>query len=280
MTRLANIEKAGYFPLPSSITDLILTYITAPHNSMPPQSASPHEGVGCGGRILDPCAGEGTALITLAQTLHLEPFGVELHEGRAQTAREAALALAARQLTKSRSAQLPKQTRTLNDSYLNLITSRNGYNLLYLNPPYDWDSEDKRLEYQFLWKTRPWLQPGGLLIYVVSRHILRMRKAAKYIVSHYDQVRVYRFPDGEYERFKQVVLFGVRRPNGIVPDATAVEALMAMGQDSLLAEHNLQPLEAAEEPIYTLPPLIVKNNAFKFRTMFVAPADAIAEARQ
>ncbi|MCP4427646.1 MAG: hypothetical protein GY803_24445, partial [Chloroflexi bacterium] len=47
-----------------------------------------------------------------------------------------------------------------------------------------------------------------------------------------------------------------------------------------LAEHNLQPLEAAEEPIYTLPPLIVKNNAFKFRTMFVAPADAIAEARQ
>ncbi len=187
--------------------------------------------------------------------------------------------MAARQLTQSRSAQLPDQTRILNDSYLNLVTSKNGYNLLYLNPPYDWDSEDKRLEYQFLWKTRPWLQPGGLLVYVVPRHILKMRKAAKYIAAHYEQVRVYRFPDGEYERFKQIVLFGVRRPQGVVPDTAAVEALMAMGQDSLLAE-TLPPLTAADKPIYTLPPLVVKDNAFKFRSLFVDPADALAEARQ
>lgn len=199
MTRLANIEKAGYFPLPAAVTHLILTHITAPE----------------GGRILDPCAGEGAALVTLAETLNLKPFGVELHEERAQTAREAVQNLAARQLTQSRSVQLPDQTRILNDSYLNLITSKNGYNLLYLNPPYDWDKEDGRLEYQWLWKSRPRLQPGGLLVYVVPRHILKMRKAAKYIASHYDQVRVYRFPDGEYERFKQIVLFGVRRPKGL-----------------------------------------------------------------
>ncbi|MCP4416052.1 MAG: hypothetical protein GY805_05490, partial [Chloroflexi bacterium] len=73
MTRLANIEKAGYFPLPPSITDLILNHITAPHNSLPPQSACPREGVGQNGRILDPCAGKGTALVTLAETLNLEP---------------------------------------------------------------------------------------------------------------------------------------------------------------------------------------------------------------
>lgn len=73
MTRLANIEKAGYFPLPASVTDLILAHIAAPH----------------GGRILDPCAGEGTALVTMARTLSLEPYGVELHEARAQAAQEA-----------------------------------------------------------------------------------------------------------------------------------------------------------------------------------------------
>jgi 16S rRNA G966 N2-methylase RsmD len=234
MTRLANIEKAGYFPLPPSVTALIPTYIAAPHD----------------GRIQDPCAGAGVALVTLAETLNIEPFGVELHEERAQEARALVQKVAARQLTQSRSAQLSDQTRILNDSYLNLVTSKNGYNLLYLNPPYDWDNEDGRLEYQWLWKTRPWLQPGGLMVYVVPRHILKMRKAAKYIASHYDQVRVYRFPDGEYERFKQIVLFGVRRPNGIVPDTAAVDALIAMGQEtvSLLAKQSLEPLTAVPFP--------------------------------
>jgi tRNA1(Val) A37 N6-methylase TrmN6 len=41
------------------------------------------------GRILDPCAGEGAVLAALACTLGLEPFGVELHEGRAGAARQA-----------------------------------------------------------------------------------------------------------------------------------------------------------------------------------------------
>jgi hypothetical protein len=65
MTRLANLEKAGYFPRPASVPELILSYIAAP----------------LGGRILDPCAGEGEALVTMARTLILEPFGVELHGG-------------------------------------------------------------------------------------------------------------------------------------------------------------------------------------------------------
>ncbi|MCP5100120.1 MAG: methyltransferase, partial [Chloroflexi bacterium] len=230
MSRLANIEKIGYFPLPPSVTDLILTHITAPHN----------------GRILDPCTGKGTALVTLAERLNLTPFGVELHEERAQEARSVVQKLAARQLTESRSAQLPDQTRILNDSYLNLISSKNGYNLLYLNPPYDWDKEDGRLEYQWLWKTRPYLQPGGLLVYIVPRHILRMRKAAKYIAAHFDQVRVYRFPDGAYEQFKQIVLFGTRRPKGVVPDAATVDTLIAMGQetDSLLTKQSMEKLTA------------------------------------
>jgi tRNA1(Val) A37 N6-methylase TrmN6 len=131
VTRLANVEKAGYFPIPPAVTELILSYMAAPH----------------GGRILDPCAGEGTALVSLAGRLNLEPFGVELHEGRAQ---------AARQLVRELMAQRGEEradsaVRVVNDSYQSLITSRDGYNLLYLNPPYDHDDEDGRLEYQWLW---------------------------------------------------------------------------------------------------------------------------------
>ncbi|MCI0395986.1 MAG: DUF6094 domain-containing protein [Chloroflexi bacterium] len=255
MTRLANIEKAGYFPLPPSVTELILTYITAPH----------------GGRILDPAAGEGIALVTLAQKLDLEPFGVELHAGRAEAAREAV-----NRLVTSRATAGEHTTRILHDSYLNLVTSRSGYNFLYLNPPYDHDDEDGRLEYQWLVRCRPWLQPGGLLVWVVPQHLLQFRRATRYILSWYDRVQVYRFPDETYGRFRQIVLFGVHRPKAVTPDAELVERLAQMAAE----KDALPPLTAAPEPIYALPPLVVKPGVFHFRSQFVDPAAALAEAQR
>jgi tRNA1(Val) A37 N6-methylase TrmN6 len=118
MTRLANIEKADYFPLPPLVTDQIAGHISAPQ----------------GGRILDPCAGEGTALLSLAQQLNLDPFGIELHEGRAQAARAAT----GRFLAGQEDPILP-HGRILHDSYLNLVPPTHSFNLLYLNPPYDHD---------------------------------------------------------------------------------------------------------------------------------------------
>src|SRR5690606_13712736 len=160
-----------YFPLPAVVTDLLLTHISAPQ----------------AGRILDPCAGEGEALVTLAERLGLEPYGVELHEGRAATARTAV-----QQLLAGRSASPEPLTRILHDSYRSLLTARGGFNLLYLNPPYDHDEEDGRLEYQWLVHTRPWLQVGGLLVWVVPQHLLRFRKATRYLLSWYEQLQVYR----------------------------------------------------------------------------------------
>jgi hypothetical protein len=256
MTRLANIENAGYFPLPGPVTDLILTYIAAPH----------------AGRILDPCAGEGTALVTMARALGLEPFGVELHEGRAQAAREAVHEM----LVERDGDQKDDIPRILNDSYQSLITSRDGFNFLYLNPPYDSDDEDGRLEYQWLWRCRPWLQPGGLLVWVVPQHLLKFRKAVRYVLSHFAHVRVYRFPDGQYEQFRQIVLIGVRRKRATTPEAEAVDAFRAMAE----GKEALPALAMATEPRYTLPPLLVNPSEFKFRSLFVDPAEALTEAAQ
>ena len=278
MTRLANMEKAGYFPLPPAVTRLISTFVTAPH----------------GGRIFDPCAGEGTALVSLAEALALSPYGVELHEARAQQAREKILALQAKLLMSNRSAQLPTQTRLLHDSYQNVQASRDGFNLLYLNPPDDQDHQEggrsTRLEAQFLTRTRPYLQPGGVLVYVVPQHILKLRKLAEYLLSHFQHIQVYRFPDSAetpgqeelYERFKQIVLFGIRRRQAVPPDADAVATFCALaeGETPLLVKQQLSPLAAPAEPPYELPPLSVKDSSFKFRAMFIDPADALAEARQ
>lgn len=260
MTRLANAEKAGYFPLPPSVTDLILTHITAPH----------------GGRILDPCTGEGTALVSLADRLGLDPFGVELHEGRAEAARTAVNQLVADRTAVVSDPAVSATTRILHDSYLSLVTSRGGYNCLYVNPPYDHDEVDGRLEYQWLLHTRSWLQLGGLLVWVVPQHMLRFRKASRYLLSWYDRVQVYRFPDDAYDQFKQIVLFGVHRPKAVTPDGDMVEKWAQSAQD----KEALTPLKAVSEPVYTLPPLAVKRGAFKFRSQFVDPADALAEARQ
>jgi hypothetical protein len=261
MSRLANMEAAGFYACPPAVTDLILTYITAPH----------------GGRILDPCAGEGVALATLAEKLSLDPFGVELHEGRAKTARETVNRLIATRTANDESDTIVSATtRILHDSYLSLVTSRGGYNLLYVNPPYDHDDEDGRLEYQWLVHTRPWLQKGGVLVWVVPQHMLRFRKATRYILSWYDRVQIFRFPDDTYEQFKQIVLFGVHRSKAVAPDGEMVEKLAQLA----LGKEMLPPLTAVPEPIYTLPPLTVKRTAFKFRSHFVDPADALTEARQ
>ncbi|MEZ4641689.1 MAG: DUF6094 domain-containing protein [Chloroflexota bacterium] len=266
MTRLANMEKAGYFPLPPTVTDCIQTFVTAPH----------------GGRVLDPCTGEGTALVHLADMIGLEPYGVELHEERAQRAREQVADLLNKRPVEAQSAQPLALTRVLHDSYLNLKTAADGYNLLYLNPPYDYDHEDGRLEYQFLWRTRPYLQPDGLLVYVIPRHILKLRKLAQYLAAHFQDIRVYRFPDESYARFKQVVVFGSRRAKAVPPDSELVNELRAYGEGEvqLLAMPSLSSLTAVSEPLYSLPSLVVKDSQFKFRSQFVDPVDALAEARQ
>ncbi|MFQ5401571.1 MAG: DUF6094 domain-containing protein [Anaerolineae bacterium] len=261
MSRLVNLEKAGFYACPPNVTELTLTYIAAPSD----------------GRILDPCAGEGTALVAFSDKLGLDPFGVELHEGRAKAAREAVSQLmASRHGSDKGDAAASHGTRILHDSYLSLVTSRGGYNLLYLNPPYDHDDEDGRLEYQWLVRTRPWLQTGGLLVWVVPQHMLRFRKAARYLLSWYDQIQIFRFPDEEYEQFKQIVLFGVLRRKAIALDGEIVEKWAQLAAD----KEMLQPLTAVSEPTYTLPPLTVKHSVFKFRSQFVDPADALAEARQ
>lgn len=269
MTRLANKEKAGYFPLPPSVTPLIASHIAAPH----------------GGRLLDPCAGEGTALVKLADALTLSPFGVELHTERAHLARTQIQSWVQTRSQNDAATPMGERTRILNDSYQNIRTPRDSFNLLYLNPPYDDDQaengENNRLEYIFLRRVRPYLQPDGLLIYVIPHHLLRRRKLVEYLLSHFTAIQVFRFPDETYDAFKQIVLFGIRCARAVSVDPAAITALstLAEGETPLLIKQQLEPLTLAKVPTFTLPSLLVRDEQFQFRSLFVAPADALAEAR-
>ncbi len=259
--RHANVEKAGYFPLPESLTSIIASYIATPH----------------GGRIYDPCAGEGAALADLARMLHLEPYGVELHRSRAVKAMQTV----ATAVPADTQEAIPAAKRIIHQSYLGVITQAEAFTLIYCNPPYmladEFDPAQKefgRDEYRWLKETRKYLQPGGVFIWVVPQHMLLHKNSLSYLTAWFDQVRAYRFPDGEYERFRQVVVFGRLRPHRQMPDAERMEQLREGGRIG----QALQTLEMAAEPRYTLPPPAVPPAQMVFRNVIVEPEEAIADA--
>jgi hypothetical protein len=65
------------------------------------------------------------------------------------------------------------------------------------------------MERLFLEHVYRWLKPGGVLVAVVPGN--RLGKCAALLSVHFREVHVYRLTEPESVRYKQVVLFGVRR---------------------------------------------------------------------
>ena len=207
-------------------------------------------------RILDPCCGAGDALERLVErlgrpnALSIETFGIELHRDRAQEA-EARLdhVLAA-------------------DLFATSIAN-GAFGLLYLNPPYDFDGEQKRAEHAFLTQTTRYLAEKGLLIFIVPRQ--RLAVSARYLSTHYGRMRCWAFPDPERQVFDQVVLFGYRKTDP-VPDAAAERMVLewAVGEPEPLRPHSYTEFTPATTPMGDI----------LFATRTVDPVAAAGEARR
>ena len=133
-------------------------------------------------RLIDPCAGEGDALRTLADALRteyesttgrriakkqIETYGVELDTERARKARR-------------------KLKRVVQTDYFNTLVTPEAFNLMLLNPPYDYDADYKRLEQRFLVRATQLLTAGGILIYMVPRYVLNT--SAKFLARNYSKL--------------------------------------------------------------------------------------------
>ena len=202
-------RDCGYYPTPDRVVDMIAGLIDIPpgfHNYN-------RETL----RILDPCAGGGDAVAQLAEELRhrgnlpVETYGVELHRDRAEDA--------ASRLDRALAADL-FQTSIANGAF----------GLAYVNPPYDWDQEDKRVEHAFLTHCTRYLAEGGLLVFIVPRQ--RLAVSARYLSNHYRNLRCWAFPDPEREVFDQVVLLGYRKADPI-PDASAEETVNRWSEGDL-----------------------------------------------
>ena len=239
------IEKMGYYPTDEPVIEAIQSHI-APAASR--------------ARLFDPCAGEGRAASLLGKALNCETWSVELSPERAAKAEQVL----------DKVYQAPWQACFLTDESISC---------LFLNPPYEYDRFDdqKRLELEFLKTTTPKVARGGLLIYIVPQRILGMPEVARLLVGHYENTRIYRFPDGLFDKFQQVVVFATRRGVYKAPGEGDIGEIMA------LANQPIDPVLPVPLPLYELLPAPMRganSRPVVFKRMDWEPEEVVEATRK
>lgn len=169
--------KLGFYPLPVVEGERLRKLLLFPPNEC---------------AVLDPCAGEGTALVQLTEGASVAGHAVELDAQRAEACEQAGL-------------------HTIHGNIFDVQAKSGSFSLLYLNPPYDSEVAsfgNRRMELLFLQKTYRWLAPEGVLVMVVQHE--QLRGCTDLLANAFAEFQVLRLSDPEAERFDQVVLIAVR----------------------------------------------------------------------
>jgi len=248
MARLGSQAKAGFYPTPDTVCELLKSKISFEE----------------GARLLDPCCGKGKTLSRLANGVpNLTTYGIELDHQRAHAARS-------------------RLTKVLwGDALTEMQVSPQTFGLLYLNPPYDAGISDgvksQRLEVQFLRRYLGTLQQGGYLVLVIPYYILK--HCAKPL-ARYFKVQVLGFPEDEFQTFRQCIVFG--RKKLLVPKEDAektlarLEKLASMEPDDFMDE--VETLECIAPVSITVPAPAKPLSTFRARN--IDPLEAIPLVRK
>ena len=246
--RLAAQAKGGFYPTPDRVVDMIADLIGASSGYYYHDRETL--------RILDPCCGAGDAIDRLARRIHkasavpVDTYGVELQKERAGEAGK-------------------RLDRLLATDLFQTSIANGAFSVLYLNPPYDFDGEQKRTEHAFLTYCTRYLAEGGLLVFIVPRQ--RLAVSARYLSTHYRGMRFWSFPQPEKEVFDQVVVLGYRKED---PSPNSyVESMVQKW-----AKGEPEQLRFYRYPEFTAPTMPVGKILFGTRT--VDPVAAAAEARR
>jgi len=215
--RLEAKIKMGYYPTPLSVVERVRSFLKFPEDNV---------------NLFDPCCGEGLALKELKGEAKATTYGIELDEYRAEEAKN-------------------NLDHVIKGSYEDARISHNTFSCLFLNPPYDWDvpvddEKTERKEKTFLKDTARYLQASGTLVYIIPQKRL-VNDIAKILSYRFEDFNVFRFPDEEYEAFKQIVLFGCKKDKAVLNDIE-YESLR------FIPEKELQEIPFSDKPIYNLPP--------------------------
>jgi hypothetical protein len=276
MARLESVAVGGYYPTPphlvSRIADLVAK-VRMPVPVMHTSGTYTYVEDSSKGEIsfMDPCAGEGAALLALIRRLYgpdeeiratadqIRVFTCEMEKTRADVLKKS---------LESITYAIAKDT-LVGDAFRAMFertANKTGVGLLYLNPPYDTDPVHGRLEQRFLERFTRALTMGGVLLFVVPFYALKA--SAETLAQEYRDVRCFRFPGTDFDIYRQVVLIASKREPLLVPDPQVLAQVQEWAADaSTLPE--LPP--EGSEPLYSIP--IAKRHYGGLNEWEIRPVD-------
>lgn len=224
MARIQSQLKLGYFPLNLTEAHRIRACLSFPQQS----SAT----------ALDPCAGTGKALAVITEGAQVLHYGVELDSFRANEAKEIL-------------------DHVVQGNCFDVHCAVESYGLAFLNPPYDFECSEghsDRTERLFLEHCFRWLQPGGVLVMVIPAQ--HLTTCSQILAAHFRETSIYRLTEPDSERYKQIVVFGIRRTRQERDRLKDVEVAKEKGRLWQLAgkHQDLPPLPDEADKVYLVPP--------------------------
>ncbi|MCC7447123.1 MAG: hypothetical protein IT324_06890 [Anaerolineae bacterium] len=242
MTRLTSIEKGGYYPYPEDHLPALAS-LFAPDTH--------------GGKLLDPCAGEGTALQYLSNAWNLKPYANELDTERAAAC-----------------VRLFGTTQAVQGDLYQLRASTGGFVALWCNPPYVWDitGSDKRRELGMLKHSIKWLQADGYALWCVYAHHVTM-DAASYLAQRCSQIDIWKLPGLHLGEYKHVVVVARLGKPSADPSRCTVELV------ELAHSEAMPKLTVHDTPRYEFPAPVARKS-FLFAPKVISPQIALQAVRE
>lgn len=151
------------------------------------------------GAILDPCAGEGEALATLAEGLGCGPertYAIELERDRSQKLRERLVG-----------------AKVLGPcSCFDTRISSGTFSISFVNPPFDTNVKGGRAEIDFLARATDVLAPGGILVLIIPEHVVEdhYQEVPRYLAERFEQLAILTFPEA-HRPYQEVAVIGKKR---------------------------------------------------------------------
>lgn len=178
--RLMNNVKMGYYPTDIAHVKMMKKALRFPENKV---------------NLFDPCCGCGLALEALALGTDSVTYGTEIDEARCKEA-ETML------------------SRVGFGSFFFSRISSEAFHVLFLNPPYlnviGEGGVKARSEKRFLVESMHHLMPDGVLIYIVPYYRLTY-DICRVLSDNFRNISVFRFLDSEFSKFRQIVVFGIKK---------------------------------------------------------------------
>ena len=207
---LMNNVKLGFYPTDIEHVKMIKNALVFPSGKV---------------NLFDPCCGKGFALERLALNENADTYGIELDSIRRTEAED----------------------RIKRVGFGSFFASRVSYECfhgIFLNPPYlsliGENGVKSRSEKRFLVESMYNLMQGGVMIYIIPYYRLTM-DICTVLCNNFENISVYRFLDSEFSKFKQVVVFGIKKSREENKEAAEKLSQYAMMPEKIPMIDTLMP---------------------------------------